>query len=955
MKGKINLLLIWLLLVGLVWLIGWWVEVWAATTSVTQGTNYIDVDTGAFGVRLNNDTDARGTFSQLNLPASDTQDWSVPASINIPTNAWSFFAGTFQFTYNFSATNFRLQLLEANPTRARVRLFYDWGSEETNAAFAGMKQAIDLTFWGQGELNYYSSWSRASTNAFNFAHWDFNIARPGSNDDERSLDGAAWVDLASTNQSQTPTYDYQLRDNTATDFYLGYVWHSNFNWYSARPIDKKALSIVRQTFEATSVTDTSHQDSILMVFSNSNNQTTFQGQSADFRNPDDLSDLLGSGTSGWFASEENTSSPSDFFNEAEGAYLLIGDPTASNFAQWDLDGATYTRYYPRFKLRSWRKTTEPAGITLEGNSLTDGTDYNLDLMPFSEAWVYDSGGTWTKLADGGDTADADEYLADSSNNFDFDQTSYQIFDASGDYLYLGSTSQFTGVNLDLATAGTGNASLTWEYCSANSDEETACDTWTSLTVTDTDSGAHNLTSSGNFYFSLPSNWTKARVNDGRTLYWLRARLSSGSYSDYPVESTLRPDIILIQYLGTISSDDQTFVVVATSNNPPSAPQTPYCNNDTAQTGQPSPVVGLTDHTPAFSAIFDDPDTSDTALYYQIQVGSDNDWTNGAEMWDSGKTAMTSCNENSRCQDIIYNGLTLSDGQTYYWRIKFWDNSDAEGAWSATQQFTMNQAPTVSNVVLNNGNNINLTENTTTDVSWTATVTDPDGYSEINSVQGKIYRSGVTGAENCSLDDNNCYQDASCVLSNCAGTDCTATCTVAMQFFAEPTDTGSPYAVEYWRAWVEVTDDYSEKGTGFSASGSPDVNTLIALDVTSSLSYGQLVAGGDTGSTNQTMTITNTGNAAIDIELSGDDMCTDYPTCNGYILAVTNQEYALTNFTYGSGTDLTTTPTVVNISISKPTASPSNATGTVYWGIGIPSSKEAGSYSGSNFVTAISDS
>ncbi len=131
------------------------------------------------------------------------------------------------------------------------------------------------------------------------------------------------------------------------------------------------------------------------------------------------------------------------------------------------------------------------------------------------------------------------------------------------------------------------------------------------------------------------------------------------------------------------------ILIPVTNDSPNAPQTPYVNNDTAQSGQASPVSNLTDITPAFSAIYDDNDASDTAPFYQIQVGDDTDWSDAPELWDSNKSSLTTAvNENSRSEDIIYNGTALTAGSTYYWRIKFWDNNGAEGAWSATQQFSM---------------------------------------------------------------------------------------------------------------------------------------------------------------------------------------------------------------------------------------------------------------------------
>lgn len=289
---------------------------------------------------------------------------------------------------------------------------------------------------------------------------------------------------------------------------------------------------------------------------------------SDYRNPDDLTFATGSG---WYDTDENTSSTADEFNETESIYCGIGT-TGSTFINLDIDGGTYTRYKPIFKFRSWRDYADPTSITLESVTLTDETDYNIDISPFSEAWVYDSGSTWQSLAEGGDTGDADEYLDDATNDFDFDQAGYDIFDNVGDYFYLGSHDQFTGVNLDLDTVGTGSPTLTWQYCSSNSDTNTACDSWSTLSTTDTDSGANDMTASGNFYFSDPAGWVASTENSGRAaLWWIRAYISSGSFTDFPIENTIRSDIITFQYLSDISSDSQTLIFNAATPTPTNAP------------------------------------------------------------------------------------------------------------------------------------------------------------------------------------------------------------------------------------------------------------------------------------------------------------------------------------------------------------------------------------------------
>jgi hypothetical protein len=417
-------------------------------------------------------------------------------------------------------------------------------------------------------------------------------------------------------------------------------------------------------------------------------------------------------------------------------------------------------------------------------------------------------------------------------------------------------------------------------------------------------------------------------------------------SDVPSQST--SGYLNISF-DTVSEDSSKILI----NRIPNPPKDPYANNNTAQTGQASPVYKLTDSTPAFSAIFDDTNILNSAVYYQLQVGTDTDWTN-AEMWDSTKTAITSCGANERCNDIIYSGTTLADATTYYWRMKFWNNSDKEGVWSPTLQFSMNAYPTVTNVTLNGGSNINLTEATTTPISWTATITDTDGYSDISSVSGKLYRSGVLNANNCTINDNNCYEDITCDLSLCASSSCTATCVSDIKFHAEPTDPGSTYESQYWISWIYVSDYQLYTDDAFSPVDVTDITTLTALSTEESISFGSLFAGEDTEDVNTSTLITNTGNSPIDAELSGTDMCKDFPVCATTSIPVENMQYGLINFIYGDGILLTAEDITIDISLVKPNSSPSTSYTNIYWGIGIPSLIETGDYQGENYIGAITD-
>jgi hypothetical protein len=134
----------------------------------------------------------------------------------------------------------------------------------------------------------------------------------------------------------------------------------------------------------------------------------------------------------------------------------------------------------------------------------------------------------------------------------------------------------------------------------------------------------------------------------------------------------------------------------TMNNTPTAPTS-------LLTEGVSYPQNVTDFTPEFSAIFNDPDTSDTGEYYQIEVNTNSSFT-GTEMWDSTKTGMTSCSEGFRCSNISYAGTTLSaNGAFLYWRIKYWDNKGAESPWSSYKYFRMQRRPSPPTNLLTDGN------------------------------------------------------------------------------------------------------------------------------------------------------------------------------------------------------------------------------------------------------------
>jgi hypothetical protein len=136
-------------------------------------------------------------------------------------------------------------------------------------------------------------------------------------------------------------------------------------------------------------------------------------------------------------------------------------------------------------------------------------------------------------------------------------------------------------------------------------------------------------------------------------------------------------------------------------------------------GQTNPAR-LTTFTPRFSAIGTD-NNGDQMNYYALQVTTDQTFATITH-WNQPKTAITPFNSGTRCPDITYAGSALSRGVTYYWRIKFWDNTGLEGAWSTeTAYFRINQLPTAPTSLTLNAPKVGETLTATASGS-----TDPDG-------------------------------------------------------------------------------------------------------------------------------------------------------------------------------------------------------------------------------------
>ena len=257
----------------------------------------------------------------------------------------------------------------------------------------------------------------------------------------------------------------------------------------------------------------------------------------------------------------------------------------------------------------------------------------------------------------------------------------------------------------------------------------------------------------------------------------------------------------------------------------------------------------------------------------------------------------------------------------------------------------NVAPTIGTVILNGGNPITVTDNSSIRIGGTTTFTDDNSYGDVNSVTSTLFLNNTTCSSGVT-DAQWCYYMATCVTSSCSGLSCVVTCSSSVWFVAEPSDGSSSYASYAWQMDITVMDSGGNNDTG---SSSEELKTAAYLDIGSSISYGTVNPGAT--STNQALNATNTGNSAINTELSGVNMETGGATAS---IAVGQQKYATdTIITWNNmGTALTGGATEFNVDLSHPNATPSDSGDLLYWVIMIPTSTMPGAYNGTNTIGAV---
>lgn len=251
----------------------------------------------------------------------------------------------------------------------------------------------------------------------------------------------------------------------------------------------------------------------------------------------------------------------------------------------------------------------------------------------------------------------------------------------------------------------------------------------------------------------------------------------------------------------------------------------------------------------------------------------------------------------------------------------------------------------------NDGSIELNAGTTLSVHVNGTVADNNGYQDITNVEATFYLDDGVRDETCSADNNTCYKVANCTLSGGNLNAIDYNCQMDLQYYTSSTMTGGENEGDDWRVFVSVTD--GDDGAVTDDTLTKDVNTLLALNIPTSIDFGTRAVGSKSlAADNREMVIEVRGNDRSDVEIEGNPLvCSVRGSIpNG------NIEFGLTDVDH-SDVAMTDVPNV-GASTGLSTNTPYATSGTVpvqdtiYWNIEIPNGGVEGECTGNTIVSAV---
>lgn len=353
----------------------------AAGTLTVTAPNYFD---------LTFSTSAGGgveRFHDLTSGPNDNLDLAGGASV-----MQSLFFDTMAFSgiwYNSGQNDVEpeIDLLEATPTRVKVRQEAFYQREGGTTLIAGVKGFGDYAIYPSGRMAL--RWDRSTTKSVTNQAAQMGLSVHKRNSQQLS-NWTAWSETAALPIPGGSGSDLfvmagidDVTYGTYTDFLqiLYRRWNAadSTKWFQNPTTGVEWGIAVWEEANGQTLPALERWDSMIHFKPTDFIDRTdvhVTGRRDDYRSPDALAVTIGSG---W---NEN-SADADFFNESEGAYTL--DLDTANGLVFDMNGSVIPRRQPFFKIRQWRSLQKPTAVTLEGAALTPDQDYRADVKPVSRA------------------------------------------------------------------------------------------------------------------------------------------------------------------------------------------------------------------------------------------------------------------------------------------------------------------------------------------------------------------------------------------------------------------------------------------------------------------------------------------------------------------------------------------------------------------------------------------
>ncbi len=247
----------------------------------------------------------------------------------------------------------------------------------------------------------------------------------------------------------------------------------------------------------------------------------------------------------------------------------------------------------------------------------------------------------------------------------------------------------------------------------------------------------------------------------------------------------------------------------------------------------------------------------------------------------------------------------------------------------------NTPPVVSNVILYSNislPDIDLYPGTTTVIYCNATITDYNGYLDVNMSNATLYH--ITNSSNSADNEIKHYTNTSCLLFGGSGSNISTSCKFEVQYFALN------------GTWVcNITAKDQTIAGAFATAQNftyENITPLVALNVTEIIDFGTL-APTENSTSDTNATITNLGNVRLDLNTHGyarNDGDGYAMVCDVGNLTISNIKYNITTpgLMHASMTALT--GTVAGFTESSFNLNPANTSAALsstktYWKVSVP--------------------